>query len=156
MTSSPVKSFVKPAGSIIDNVAPTIGDFFLKPKTQFQKSELDKKDQNTLEYFERINEEKSLTEQRVTVQSGRIRFENVILPPDAPKDLICEECETALSSFFCLECSQVPFVGHFIIYQDHLESNAQSQCLTNYFAQNITQHFRSSVEGVQIFVITLG
>lgn len=42
-----------------------------------------------------------------TVQCGRVQFDNIPIPPDAPKDLVCEECEKEFSVFKCTACDQV-------------------------------------------------
>lgn len=43
----------------------------------------------------------------MTKQSGRIQFQNVIIPPNAPIDLYCEECETSFASLYCSACKQI-------------------------------------------------
>lgn len=42
-----------------------------------------------------------------TKRVGRIQFRGIIVPPSAPKDLICEECEKRTASLFCGACRQV-------------------------------------------------
>lgn len=38
---------------------------------------------------------------------GRIRFTDIPLPLNAPTDLICEECEDRIASFYCAGCKEV-------------------------------------------------
>jgi hypothetical protein len=45
--------------------------------------------------------------QIVTKSSGRIQFSNIVIPPTAPKDLICEECEKKFASYYCQACRQI-------------------------------------------------
>lgn len=42
-----------------------------------------------------------------TKRVGRIQFEGIVIPPSAPKDLICEECEKKMASLFCSACDEV-------------------------------------------------
>lgn len=42
-----------------------------------------------------------------TKRVGRIQFEGIVIPPSAPKDLICEECEKKTASLFCSACDEV-------------------------------------------------
>jgi hypothetical protein len=46
-------------------------------------------------------------EKRVQVTCGRIRFEGIVAEPEAPTDLICEECENRFASLKCEICDQV-------------------------------------------------
>eukprot|EP01038_Epipyxis_sp_PR26KG_P004857 gene4857-6807_t len=43
----------------------------------------------------------------VTKFTGRIKFEGIALEPEAPKTLICEECEKAYAKLYCRGCEQV-------------------------------------------------
>ena len=57
-----------------------------------------------------LEEEKNQAEPEIrtaTKTSGRIQFANVTIPPDAPKDLICEECEKRFAVYHCHGCRQI-------------------------------------------------
>ena len=43
----------------------------------------------------------------VNMKCGIIQFKDIIVPPSAPTDLICEECEVAISVLHCGRCRQV-------------------------------------------------
>lgn len=54
------------------------------------------------------NEELEVEDEKfVTMKCGRVRFENMKVPPGAPANLICEECEKAYSILRCDACDQV-------------------------------------------------
>ena len=105
---SPTKS------SIADNVAPKLKDFFKKKESLFSHKDLDHSQQTSVHSKKVIdgndndnadfqNEPSSTV---ATVSCGRIKFEGIEVKPDAPTDLICEECERQYCKFFCLECNQ--------------------------------------------------
>jgi hypothetical protein len=43
----------------------------------------------------------------MTMKCGMIKFQDIIIPPSAPTDLICEECEVKISVLCCRRCRQV-------------------------------------------------
>lgn len=43
----------------------------------------------------------------VSMNCGIIQFKDIVIPPSAPTDLICEECEKAMSTLHCNRCRQV-------------------------------------------------
>jgi hypothetical protein len=43
----------------------------------------------------------------VTMKCGMIKFQNIVVPPSAPMDLICEECEKSIAVIFCGRCSEL-------------------------------------------------
>jgi hypothetical protein len=59
------------------------------------------------DYLEADKEEENNTPKKVAVTCGRIRFEGIVAAPEAPTDLICEECEHRFATICCELCEQV-------------------------------------------------
>ena len=43
----------------------------------------------------------------ITMNCGMIKFQDIIIPPSAPTDLICEECEKSIAVLSCNRCKQL-------------------------------------------------
>lgn len=54
-----------------------------------------------------IDEEDAGKPKTITMNCGMIKFQDIVIPPSAPTDLICEECEVAISVLYCRRCKQV-------------------------------------------------
>ncbi len=54
-----------------------------------------------------VEEGKDPPVKTATVKTGRIQFAGIVLPPEAPTDLICEECERENAIYYCGACVEV-------------------------------------------------
>jgi hypothetical protein len=79
----------------------------LLEKRQKNREFLSKYGINVIEEEEKEKQDQAQQILTTTKNCGRIQFGEVVIPPNAPKDLICEECEKAYSVYYCIRCVQV-------------------------------------------------
>lgn len=106
MPLSPAKQVKHDRTSILDGIAPTLSQLL-----NTKKESLFTKESRTVT-FDDVSQTRDVVEENdeptvISVMCGRIKFAGIVVPPDAPKDLICEECEKAFSVYYCNACQQL-------------------------------------------------